>query len=255
MRSSILLSAIVLVAIALPGTLANAQSAPQMKAQPQQPVVKKDVPLPAPIETAKVVLTRSLLSASNNWPEAPQIVTLSFQIRNDGTTKVTNIPWTIGSDTTNATLGQGTHPALDPGQSVTVSATWQAASGAHTLRGSIDPANVLKNTSPAKTSTVTLNVPNPGKHFLRVGLAGMGHGTVFSAGGLSCTNENSTSQHGTCFVEVEHGANRTLYASAAPSIGVGWSVECRNLGLDNNGRQMCGVTVNGPTAVSAAFAP
>ena len=239
------------------------QAAP--KAAPSGPVQR--APLPAvpgtviPGDAPKIFISPSTFQADNYWPESDTRVTLRFQIKNLGQGRVENIPWAIHDASVNRTIKTGTQGALAPGESVTLSTVWQPNSGGpHLLQAYVDPSGTaLRNTATQTVVTLNLIVPAPGRHFLRIGLAGMGRGRVLgNEVPLDCDNSANrpASGTGTCYVEVAPGTtvNLQAYPDTRNDFS-GWTNNCRTTRNDANGRQICEVQVNAATVVSAGFAP
>jgi Divergent InlB B-repeat domain/CARDB len=235
------------------------------KAAPARPMEKSSVPIVPgtvlPGSAPKIVISPWNLTANNNWPEFDTRVTLTFQIKNHGQGRVENIPWAIHDASLNRTFKTGTQGALAPGETIVISTVWQPNSGGpHLLQAYVDPSGTaLKNTATQTVVTLNLLVPTPGKHFLRIGLAGTGRGRVTGNEVPSdCDNSanRQVSGFGTCFVEVAGGTRVTLQAwPDTRNDFVGWSNECRITRNDANGRQICEVQVNAATVVSGGFAP
>src|SRR5215510_2529492 len=168
---------IVTMALMWCGTVWGAEQTPP-KAAPGAPLQKAPVQvspnLKMPAVAPKIVVSPWNLTADNNWPESDTRVTLTFQIKNHGQGRVENIPWSIHDASVNRTIKTGTQAALAPNETVTISTVWQPNSGGpHVLQAYVDPSGTaLKNTATQTVVALNLLVPAPGKHFLRIGLAG-----------------------------------------------------------------------------------
>ena len=113
----------------------------------------------------KVEITNFSISPAQ--PTAGDSVTVTLTIKNTGTGAVAKVPWSIHRATGNQTLASTPDiTGLQPGQSVTKTATWQAQAGQQVLQGYVDPTGkALKNTAPVTSQIreLTLNVPWPVK--------------------------------------------------------------------------------------------
>ena len=100
---------------------------------------------PPPI---KIEITDFSFSTDDPDVNAPVIIRL--RMKNTGAGTVARVPWSIHYYTGNQTLAQSPDAGpIEPGQTVTKTATWTTKAGTHRFQGYVDPTGrELKNTAP-----------------------------------------------------------------------------------------------------------
>jgi len=134
----------------------------QKKSMPTMQQSQQQLTLPGQCTTAdKVAVTDLTLNPAQ--PKQGQAVVVTLTIKNLCSVPLARVAWQIASTPDNTILGSGVVQAAIPaGQSVTVTAPWNAVPGQRGFDGRADPANLLRESAGDQANnrkTASINVP------------------------------------------------------------------------------------------------